>query len=53
MSSNADKFKGKAKQAVGKATDNKELQAKGKAQETKGRIKDAGEKFTDRVDDAI
>jgi uncharacterized protein YjbJ (UPF0337 family) len=53
MSGNVDKFKGKAKQAMGKATDNKELQAKGKAQETKGRMKNTGEKLADKVDDSI
>ena len=40
MSSTTDKISGKTNQAVGKMTDNKKLQAKGKAQETKGNIKD-------------
>lgn len=57
MNSKADKFSGKTKQAVGKATDNKKLQAKGKAQEASGKaqdkIKDAGEKVTKKVDEAI
>jgi uncharacterized protein YjbJ (UPF0337 family) len=53
MSSNADKFKGKTKQVVGKATDNKKLQAKGKVQETRGNLKNAGEKLTDKMDDEM
>ena len=53
MSSNADKFKGKTKQAVGKVTDNKKLQAKGKIQEAKGSLKDTGEKLAGKMDDAI
>ncbi len=50
----SDKISGKTKQAVGKATDNKKLEAKGKAQETKGHVKDkiksAGETISDKVD---
>lgn len=34
MSSTSDKISGKTKQAVGKMTDNKKLQAKGKAKST-------------------
>ena len=47
----ADKLTGKAKQAAGDAIDNKEMQAKGKVQELKGKaldkigdVKDALEK---------
>jgi uncharacterized protein YjbJ (UPF0337 family) len=54
MSSMSDKISGKTKQAVGKATDNEELQAKGKAQETKGHVKDGiksvGDTIADKVD---
>jgi uncharacterized protein YjbJ (UPF0337 family) len=53
MNGNTDKFNGKAKQVAGKVTDNKELQLQGKVQEAKGRLKVAGEKFTDKVDNAI
>lgn len=40
MSGTSDKMQGKAKQAVGKMTNDKKLQAKGKAQEAKGTVKD-------------
>jgi len=40
MSGLSDKLSGKAKQAAGKLTDNKKLQAEGKAEEVKGNIKD-------------
>ena len=42
-----DKTVGKAKDAAGKATDDDELQAEGKTQETKGDLKSAGEKVKD------
>ena len=50
MSGNTDKFKGKAKQVVGKATDDKKLQASGKAQETKGRLKNTIKTLTENDD---
>lgn len=57
MNSKADKFSGKTKQVVGKVTDNKKLQAEGKAQEASGKaqdkLKDAGEKVTEKVDEAV
>jgi len=57
MNSKADKFSGKTKQVVGKATDNKKLQAKGKAQESSGKakdkLKDAGKKVSKKVDEAV
>ncbi len=53
MSGNADKFKGKAKQVAGKATNNKKLQIEGKTQETKGKLKAGGKKIVDRIDEAI
>jgi uncharacterized protein YjbJ (UPF0337 family) len=51
MDGNVDKLEGKAKQAAGKVTDNKELQAKGKVQETKGKLKGAVEKLDQKLDD--
>jgi uncharacterized protein YjbJ (UPF0337 family) len=42
-----DELKGKAKQTVGEATDDKDLQAEGQADETKGNLKQAGEKIKD------
>jgi uncharacterized protein YjbJ (UPF0337 family) len=39
--------KGKAKELAGKATGNDKLQAKGRADQTKGNLKQAGEKVKD------
>jgi uncharacterized protein YjbJ (UPF0337 family) len=39
MGSTSDKYSGKAKKAAGKMTDDKSMEAKGKAQEEKGKIK--------------
>jgi len=39
--------KGKAKQTVGQATDDPELEAEGQVDETKGNLKQAGEKVKD------
>jgi uncharacterized protein YjbJ (UPF0337 family) len=41
--------KGDAKQKVGEATDNQQWQAEGKADSTKGNLKDAGEKVKDAL----
>jgi uncharacterized protein YjbJ (UPF0337 family) len=40
----AEELKGKGKETLGDATDDKDLQAKGRAQEAKGSLKQAGEK---------
>lgn len=60
MGSTSDKIKGTAndaignvKQAVGKATDNKKLQAEGIAQERKGEAQKAVGNAKDAVKDAI
>lgn len=42
-----DELKGKAKEGVGKATDDEELAAEGKMDQVKGHVKDAGEKVKD------
>jgi uncharacterized protein YjbJ (UPF0337 family) len=39
MGSTSDKYTGKAKKAAGKATNDKPLEARGKAQEEKGKLK--------------
>jgi uncharacterized protein YjbJ (UPF0337 family) len=56
MITTTDKLNGTVKQAIGKVTDNKSLQAKGKAQEIKGGIKstlkDHGEKLADGIEEA-
>jgi uncharacterized protein YjbJ (UPF0337 family) len=43
----AQELKGKAKEAVGDATDNEQWQAEGKADQTAGNLKQAGEKIKD------
>ena len=43
----AEELKGKGKETVGDATDDRDLQAEGRAQEAKGSLKQAGEKVTD------
>jgi uncharacterized protein YjbJ (UPF0337 family) len=43
----AQQAKGKAKETVGKATGNDHLRAKGKADQMKGNLKQAGEKVKD------
>jgi uncharacterized protein YjbJ (UPF0337 family) len=47
MKDKAEELSGKGKEAVGDATDNRDLQAEGKAEETKGNLKQAGEKVKD------
>jgi uncharacterized protein YjbJ (UPF0337 family) len=43
----AQRAKGKVKETAGKATGNDKLRAKGKADQTKGNLKQAGEKVKD------
>jgi uncharacterized protein YjbJ (UPF0337 family) len=43
----AQEIKGGAKEAAGKATDDKYLEAEGKANRTEGNLKQAGEKVKD------
>jgi uncharacterized protein YjbJ (UPF0337 family) len=43
----ADELRGKAKEGVGRVTDDKELENQGKADQVKGNIKQAGEKVKD------
>jgi uncharacterized protein YjbJ (UPF0337 family) len=47
----AESAKGKAKEAVGDATDNRDLQAEGQAEKTKADLKQAGEKVKDAFKD--
>ncbi|TCC24465.1 MULTISPECIES: CsbD family protein [Kribbella] len=47
----AESAKGKAKEAVGDATDNEDLQAEGQAEKTKADLKQAGEKVKDAFKD--
>jgi uncharacterized protein YjbJ (UPF0337 family) len=43
----AEELKGKAKETVGDATDDEDLQAEGRAEKAKGSLKQAGEKVKD------
>jgi uncharacterized protein YjbJ (UPF0337 family) len=45
ISNKAEELKGKGKEAAGKATDDKELEAEGHADQVKGNLKQAGEKI--------
>lgn len=47
ISNKAEEFKGKGKEAGGKATDDPELQAEGKMDQKKAGLKDVGEKIKD------
>ncbi|MEU3651118.1 CsbD family protein [Lentzea sp. NPDC034063] len=47
FSNKADELKGRAKEAVGDATDNEQWQAEGRAERMKADIKQAGEKVKD------
>ncbi|MFZ1117046.1 MAG: CsbD family protein [Propionibacteriaceae bacterium] len=43
----AEELKGKVKEGVGDATDDRDLQAEGQADQAKGTVKQAGEKIKD------
>lgn len=43
----AEELKGQGKEAVGDATDDRDLQAEGKTDQSRGNIKQAGEKIKD------
>lgn len=47
LSNKAEDAKGKIKEATGKATDDKSLEAEGKGDQTKSDLKGAGEKIKD------
>jgi len=47
MSNKIDELAGKGKEAAGKATDNPDLEAEGKGDQTKSNLKQAGEKVKD------
>jgi len=46
----AEEWKGKAKEAAGDLTDDRELEAEGKADQSKAALKQAGEKVKDAFD---
>lgn len=47
----AEDLKGKGKEAAGAATDDNELRAEGRSDQSKASFKDAGEKVKDAADD--
>ncbi len=47
MANKGEGLLGKAKEKLGDATDNKDLQAEGKGDQSKADLKDAGEKVKD------
>ena len=47
MKNKAEELGGKGKEAVGSATDNRDLEAEGKADQVSGNLKQAGEKVKD------
>ena len=47
LNNKAEELGGQAKEKVGDATDDKDLQAEGQADQTKGGLKQAGEKVKD------
>lgn len=48
-----DDISGKAKEVTGKVTDDQELEAKGKAQQIAGDLKDKVDETKDKVGDAV
>jgi uncharacterized protein YjbJ (UPF0337 family) len=47
ISNKAEELRGEAKEGVGKATDDQELEAQGKLDQSKANVKQAGEKIKD------
>jgi uncharacterized protein YjbJ (UPF0337 family) len=53
INNKVDVLKGKVKEAMGRASDDPELEAEGKGDQVKGHIKQAGEKVKDAVKDIL
>ncbi len=53
MGANSDKMKGRAKEAAGDLTDDKELQREGKVDQASGSAKEKLDRATDKVKDAV
>jgi uncharacterized protein YjbJ (UPF0337 family) len=53
MGGTTDDMKGRAKEAVGTLTDNKDLEREGKLDQAKGDVKDAVDKVGDKVKDVL
>lgn len=52
MGSTADQAKGRAKEALGDLTGDRELQSEGKADQATGKVKEVAEKAKDAIGDA-
>lgn len=50
---NIDDIKGRVKEGVGEATDDKDLEREGKVDRATGKVKDAAESVSDRVKGAL
>ncbi|MEO7443622.1 MAG: CsbD family protein [Acidimicrobiales bacterium] len=50
---NIDDIKGRIKEGVGEATDDKDLEREGKVDRLTGKVKDATESLSDKAKDAI
>ena len=53
MGNNTDDLKGRAKEAAGDLTDNKDLKNEGKLDQVKSAVKDKTDDVIDKVKDAI
>jgi uncharacterized protein YjbJ (UPF0337 family) len=53
MDANTDDIKGRAKQAIGDLTDDKDLKREGKADRASGKAKEAVEDVKDKAEDVI
>ena len=53
MSAETDQFKGKVKETVGVATDDRDLEREGKADQMGAKVKDAASALKSKVDDAV
>jgi uncharacterized protein YjbJ (UPF0337 family) len=53
MSGTTDEYKGRAKEALGDLTDDKDLQREGKVDQASGKAKQVAEDAKDKVGDAI
>jgi uncharacterized protein YjbJ (UPF0337 family) len=50
---NTDDLKGRAKEAAGDLTNDKDLQREGKADQAAGKVKETADDAKDKVDDAV
>jgi uncharacterized protein YjbJ (UPF0337 family) len=53
MTGTADEYKGRAREAIGDLTDDKDLQKEGKADQAGAKVKEMAEDAKDKVEDAV